>query len=158
MKNYNRESAIEYAQKWALSANPNFYHFDKIGGDCTNFISQCLLSGGGIMNYSYFNGWFYNSLNNRSASWTSVFYLQKFLLSNSSPGFSTKTKDLSELEIGDLIQLRQNPKTIFNHSLIITNITDNDIFVCAHSDDALNRPLSSYNFEEALGIHIIGIN
>lgn len=33
---YNREKAVEYAQKWALSRNPQFYDFDSLGGDCTN--------------------------------------------------------------------------------------------------------------------------
>ena len=66
---YDREKAVLYAQKWALGANPNFYHFGGIGGDCTNFVSQCLLAGEAVMNYSPL-GWFYKSLFDRSASWS----------------------------------------------------------------------------------------
>ena len=41
-KEYNREHALQYAKKWALSRNPLCYNFSGIGGDCTNFVSQCL--------------------------------------------------------------------------------------------------------------------
>ena len=50
IKEYDRTKAITYAQNWALKSNPAFYHFGGKGGDCTNFISQCLLAGGGVMN------------------------------------------------------------------------------------------------------------
>ena len=56
VKEYNRQKAIEYARKWALLANPDYYHFGGIGGDCTNYISQCLLAGGGKMNFDKING------------------------------------------------------------------------------------------------------
>lgn len=155
MKEYNRSKAVEYAEKWALSANPKFYHFGGIGGDCTNFISQCLLAGGGKMNYSQ-HGWFYVSSSNRSASWTSVQYLQQFLLSNKGAGPFAKQEKIENLQVGDLIQLRQNP-THFNHTVIITHKARGEIFVCAHSNDALNKRLSEYAYEELLGLHIIGI-
>ena len=41
-KPYDRLHALKYAQKWALERNPLFYDFADIGGDCTNFVSQCL--------------------------------------------------------------------------------------------------------------------
>ena len=37
-KPYNRERAVEYARRWALSRNPLFENFSGIGGDCTNFV------------------------------------------------------------------------------------------------------------------------
>lgn len=42
---YNREKAVEYARRWAYDRNPQYYNFDPIGGDCTNFVSQCLFAG-----------------------------------------------------------------------------------------------------------------
>ena len=156
MKNYDRESAVAYARKWALSHNPNFYHFGGIGGDCTNFISQCLLAGGGIMNYDYIKGWYYISPEKRSPSWTSVAYLQKFLLRKSGAGPMAEICRIEEVEIGDLIQLRQN-KTHFNHSLIVSDIVGGEIYVCAHSNDAKNRPLKDYRYLDLMPIHIFGI-
>ena len=50
-KAYNRDAAVAYAEKWALSRNPAFYNFSGIGGDCTNFASQCIYAGSGVMSY-----------------------------------------------------------------------------------------------------------
>ena len=156
MINYDRESAVKYARKYALEYNQKYFHFDGIGGDCTNFISQCLYAGGGRMNYDKYYGWYYIDQNNRSPSWTSVKYLERFLLSNSSPGFVIEVRPIDELKIGDIIQLRQNPDD-FNHTVIITHITHEDIYICSHSYDALDKPLSTYNYLELKGIHIVGI-
>ena len=156
MKGYDREKAVDYARKYALKYNPNYFHFDGIGGDCTNFISQCLLTGGGKMNFDKYYGWFYVDQNNRSPSWTSVKYLERFLLSDSNPGFVAEIKPINELEIGDIIQIRQNLQE-FNHTVIITKITPYEIYVCAHSNDALDKPLSEFFALELKGIHIIGL-
>lgn len=157
IKEYNRAKAVEYAKKWALSANPDFYHFGGIGGDCTNFISQCLLAGEAVMNYANPHGWFYKDSYNRSPSWTSVAQLNKFLLRMSgSSGPLGKIVSLNEVEEGDIIQLRQNP-THFNHTVIVTKVVGNEIYVCAHSNDALDRKLSSYQYFALMPIKIIGI-
>lgn len=157
MLNYNREKAVEYARKYALNYNPQYFHFDGLGGDCTNFISQCLLAGGGKMNYDKYYGWFYINQNHRAPSWSSVKYLERFLLGDNYPGFVAEIVPIEKLKVGDIIQLRQNPND-FNHTVIITKITTEEIYVCAHSNDALDKPLSLYNYFETKGIHIVGIN
>lgn len=153
---YNRQKAVEYAVTWALKRNPNYYHFGGLGGDCTNFISQCLHAGGAVMNYDKYDGWYYISINSRSPSWTGVQFFQKFLINNKKTGPYATISPIGDLEIGDIIQLRQNPYN-FNHTLIISKIENGEIFVCAHSNDALNKPLSSYYFLETLGLHIEGV-
>ena len=85
-KGYNRQSAVEYARRWALGRNPAYYDFEGIGGDCTSFVSQCLYEGSGIMNYTPVYGWYYNSLSDRTASWSGVEYLYNFLVTNTSVG------------------------------------------------------------------------
>ena len=62
---YNREKAVEYADTWAMGRNPAYYDYSNLGGDCTNFISQCLYAGGGIMNYTRDLGWYYNNVTTR---------------------------------------------------------------------------------------------
>ena len=83
---YDRTSAYEYAKKWAFGRNPAFYDFSRIGGDCTNFASQCIYAGAGIMNYTPTFGWFYKSANDRTPSWTGVEYLYNFLVNNEGAG------------------------------------------------------------------------
>ena len=54
---YNREKAVAYAHSWAYGRNPAYYNFDKIDGDCTNFVSQCIFSGErGITILRYWGG------------------------------------------------------------------------------------------------------
>ena len=78
---YNRIAAVAYARRWALDRNPAFYDFENIGGDCTNFASQCIYAGAGIMNFTPVMGWYYNSPSDRTASWSGVEYLYNFLAS-----------------------------------------------------------------------------
>ena len=61
---YNREAAVRYARRWALDRNPKYMDYDLWGGDCTNFISQCLIDGKIPMDYSGSNvlkKWYWNS-------------------------------------------------------------------------------------------------
>ena len=60
MSMYSRQKAIEYAYEFWNKRNPKFYNFDSLGGDCTNFVSQCVIYGGIKMDYSN-NGWYYIS-------------------------------------------------------------------------------------------------
>ena len=157
IKEYDRARAVDYARKWALSKNPQFGYFGGIGGDCTNFISQCLLAGGGVMNYDYINGWFFESMSHSSPSWTSVVYLQNYLLrKNNEIGPLAKIVPIDDIEIGDIIQLRQNPSH-FNHTVIVTKIMGGDIYVCAHSNDALDKPLDRFFKQAILPLHIEGV-
>ncbi|MBQ9315126.1 MAG: amidase domain-containing protein [Clostridia bacterium] len=150
---YQREKAVNYALKWALSRNPYYYNYDYLGGDCTNFISQCLFAGIPQMNYRGY-GWYYIDANNKSPSWTGVRYLYDFLISNRYEGPQGVEIQKSELEIGDIIQLSFS-NNIYGHSLIVTSIENEAIRVCAHTVDSKNRPLSTYHYEKARFIKII---
>ena len=160
---YNREKAVEYARKWALSRNPLFFDFTGTGGNCTNFVSQCIFAGCGIMNYTPTFGWYYISSEDRAPAWTGVDELYDFLTGDSSfvevngmvGPYGINAAQAREMSIGDIIQLA-NSSGEYYHSLIISGSTDNDILVCAQSDDALDRPLSTYNFASLRIIHIQG--
>jgi len=153
--NYNRDLAIAYAKKWHNKRNEHYYNFDKIGGDCTNFVSQCLYAGCRVMNYTPLLGWYYFSLNNRTPSWTGVNEFYNFLISNNSLGpFAIETnKEL--LEIGDIIELGNSTRH-FYHTVIITDIQGENIFSSSHTADSYNRFLESYNYSYLRCIHILG--
>lgn len=156
---YNRRAAVRYALNWAFARNPRFYDFSDIGGDCTNFVSQCLYAGCDEMNFSPVNGWYYINSNERSPSWTSVNYLREFLLTNKGAGVYGEEAPLSDLRRGDVVQLiDSNGK--FYHSLFITAITGpataNNIYVTAHSINVRNKRLSTYHYADTFGIKILG--
>ncbi len=156
---YNRRVAVRYALNWAFARNPRFYDFEDIGGDCTNFISQCLYAGCDVMNFSPENGWYYINSNDRAPAWTGVNFLRKFLLTNRGAGVYGEEAPLSELRRGDVIQL-VNRRGEFYHTVFVSAVigvaVPRNIFVCAHSVDARNRRLSTYNYADAVGIKILG--
>lgn len=150
---YNRALVYEYASKWAFSRNPLYYSFNNIGGDCTNFASQCIYAGCGIMNFAP-DGWYYTSVSDRSPSWTGVEFLYSFLINNRSSGPHAIESSIDKMETGDIIQLSSNGG-IFTHTLVVTHVSKlHSIFVSAHSYDAFNRPLSTYEYNDIRFIHI----
>ena len=150
---YNRILAVEYAKTYAEKRNPNFYNFDKIGGNCTNFASQCLYAGLPIMNYSP-TGWYYNSVNDRSPAWTDVRLFYDFIVNNEGVGPYGTLCEINEVEIGDFIQLKNHTKWF--HSLVVCAIMPEDILICSNSFNSLLRPLSSYYFQQLRCIKILG--
>ena len=155
-REYNREAAIAYAKKWAYGRNPAFYDFSRIGGDCTNFASQCIFAGAGIMNYTPVTGWFYRSANDRTASWTGVEYLYNFLTQNEGAGPYAEEVPLFELQIGDIVQLGRATGD-FYHSPVVVGFNRGEILVAAHTFDVYGKRLSSYTFERSRGIHILKV-
>lgn len=156
---YNRRAAVRYALDWAFARNPRFYDFEDIGGDCTNYVSQCLYAGCGVMNFSPENGWYYINSNDRAPAWTGVNFLREFLLTNRGAGVYGEEAPLSELRRGDIIQL-VNRRGEFYHTVFVSAVlgaaVPRNIYVCAHSIDARNKRLSTYNYTDAAGIKILG--
>lgn len=152
---YNREAAVAYARKWALKRNPAYYDFEKIGGDCTNFASQCIYAGGQTMNFTPILGWYYRSSSDRSASWSGVEYLYNFLVNNKAIGPFAHSVMQSEAKPGDIVQLGRHDGD-FYHSPVITAVKPT-ILVAAHSFDALDKPLYLYTYEVVRFLHIDGI-
>lgn len=152
---YNRDAAVRYARRWALGRNPAYYNFDDLGGDCTNFASQCIFAGAQVMNFTPVMGWYYRSVSDRTPSWTGVEYLYNFLVNNQSEGPYARIVSQREIEVGDIVQLgRRNGD--FYHTPVIVAVRPR-ILVAAHTDDALDRPLASYNFATARFLHIEGV-
>lgn len=153
---YDRESAVSYAEKWALSRNPAFLNFDKLGGDCTNFASQCVYAGSGIMNPTKMLGWYYHSSHDRTPSWTGVPYLYNFLIGNKGVGPYAVETDEQGVEPGDIVQLG-NADGRFYHSPVIIRKEGGTLYLAAHTDDAYMRPLSTYMYARARFLHIAGV-
>ena len=159
--NYNREAAIAYAREWALSRNPRFYDFEEVGGDCTNFASQCLYAGVGVMNFTPDTGWYYRSQSNRAAAWTSAEHFGRFMTTNEGRGPYGRFVPLYEAVKGDFIQLSFGDN-IYSHTLIVLEAGDvpmpENILIAAHTYDSLDRPLDTYFYKELRTIHIEGVN
>ncbi len=161
---YNRARAVEYAQRWALSRNPLFYDFTGGGGNCTNFVSQAVLAGSLVMNPTETFGWYYRNVSDRAPAWTGVREFYEFMVGigdfspkNTRIGPFANEVGRERVEVGDVVQLA-NSSGVFYHSLLVTGFRDGDILIAAQSNDALNRPLSTYNYATARFLHVEGVN
>lgn len=158
---YDREAAVLYAHEWAYGRNPRFYDYENLGGDCTNFASQCLYAGGGVMNYTPELGWYYIDANQKAPAWTGVIYFYNFLTrSGRWTGPVGREVSLQEIQPGDFIQLSFDGKE-FQHTPIVVQANQpqspENILLAAHSFDADNRPLSTYSYQAIRFLHIEGI-
>lgn len=145
---------INYARKWAFSRNPAYYDFESIGGDCTNFVSQCLYAGGAVMNFTRDTGWYYRSLHDRAAAWTSVEYFYQFIVNNISVGPFGKTVVVRQVSAGDVIQLGTDGR--FHHSLLVIGVRGGVPYVAAHTSDVYHAPLTVYRYDELRCLKILG--
>ena len=161
IKEYDRQAVIEYAKKWAYRRNPDYYNFNNLGGDCTNFASQCVFAGASVMNYTPTFGWYYRGSNNRTASWTGVEYLYNFLTGNSKgigngAGPFAEEVTTDKIEIGDIIQLGRATGD-FYHSPVVVGFSNGVPLIAAHSYDVYGIPINSFTFEQIRYIHILGV-
>lgn len=116
---YRRRAAVQYAHMWAYGRNPQFYDYEELGGDCTNFASQCLYAGSGVMNFTPTFGWYYLNANEKAPAWTGVPYLWNFLTRTAeSVGPVAVPCSLYELRPGDLVQLRFRGEE-FQHTPVV---------------------------------------
>lgn len=160
---YDRAAVVAYARKWAFSRNPQYYNFDGLGGDCTNFASQCLFAGAPIQNETPIFGWFYRSLQNRAPAWTGVEFFYRFLIDNAKEGgvgdgrgpFAQEI-DFSELQIGDFVQFGRMTGD-FYHTPVIVGFSNGVPLVAAHSNDAFNRPITTYQYAQIRCLRILGV-
>ena len=158
---YHRRAAVAYAHRWAFQRNPAFYDYEDIGGDCTNFASQCLYAGSGVMDFTPDFGWYYLNANDKAPAWTGVEYFYRYLTRQiPTPGPAAQSVRLRQLVPGDFVQLNANGGA-FTHTAIVVQIlgeaTPRHTLVASHSYDTDYRPLSTYSFRSARFLHITGV-
>jgi len=157
---YDRAAAVAYAHRWAFGRNPNYYDYEELGGDCTNYASQCLYTGVGVMNYTPTFGWYYLTPNNKAPAWTGVEYFRNFLVRGEiTPGPFAQETTLEGILPGDFLQFNFKGD-VFSHTPIVVAIgsppTPENTFVAAHSYDADYRPLNTYVYQAIRYLHILG--
>jgi hypothetical protein len=150
---YIRYAAVRYATKWALSRNPAYKNFSAAaggGGDCSNFVSQCLAAGGWQMipgGKRDADAWYCDDNDgDNSNTWSSAQWLYWFL--DRSPR-TTALDDKDDLALGDIVMLQGPGFSHPDHAMMVTWITGvctpegerKQICLSYHSTDKLNNPL-----------------
>ena len=125
---YNREKAVEYARKYALLPNTkDWKNYEAYGGDCTNFVSQCLFAGGIPFDHQgkyVTQKWYWYSDQYRTPSFTSADALKTYMLSNDGFGLVAQVGDMQSMKIGDIVQLGDLEKT--THSMLVVGLVKED--------------------------------
>lgn len=121
---YDREKAVEYAKKYALTPNTKEWkNYEAYGGDCTNFISQALFAGGIPFDHQGLDvtkKWYWYSDQYRTPSFTSANALKDYMLGNEGFGLVATLGDMQSMQLGDIVQLGDFNKT--THSMIVVGI------------------------------------
>ncbi|SCP97788.1 amidase domain-containing protein [Anaerobium acetethylicum] len=158
---YNRNAAQSYAYTYVLSPNSSYVNFESMGGNCTNFTSQCLRAGGIPFDEIGGHQWYYYNSTNRAPAWTSANYFRTYYKNNvgssSIKGIKAVTSDFASMRLGDLVQLVSSGTA--SHSMFISSpIYDNwgsddpwkykyDVGICQNSTSVAGRqkniPLST---------------
>lgn len=148
----DRNEMVTYAHNNANTRPSQWGNFDDNGGDCTNFVSQVIYAGSnGVMDSSGDLQWYYNSYNDRAASWTSVSSLFNYLTRNTGRGpqgeLATTSMFYYGMQVGDIIQIDFNSDGTFAHSTTIVRFQagfPTGTLVAAHTSDADNKSINDY--------------
>ncbi len=154
---YDRVAAVAYARQWAYRRNTAYLDFELIGGDCTNYASQVLHAGGMPMDNTPVYGWYYLDATRRTASWTGVEYLYRFLLGVDTGSPRARIVPLEAVRPGDIVQLAFTGEQ-FQHSPVVVaaeGAVPEQIFVAAHTADAYYRPLSTYAYSALRAMQVL---
>ena len=106
-------------------------------------------------------GWYYINANDKAPAWTGVEYLYNFLTRRTpSAGPFAGEVPPERIQPGDIVQLSFDGAG-WQHSPVVVAAdrprSYADILVAAHSFDADDRPLSTYEFVRARFLHIGGV-
>jgi hypothetical protein len=77
------------------------------------------------------------------------------MIENTGVGPFGRVAASDELEVGDVIQLGREAD-VYYHTLLVVGFDGEDLLVAAQTDNAYARPLSTYTYDYARYIKILG--
>ena len=160
---YDREAAAAYAREWAGERNPRWQAYDGAGGNCMNYVSQCLFASGIPMDQSGNAQWYWYSDGNRAPAWTGVDSFRVYAQDNSGYGLSALVGAAYNTgETGDVILMSTNEN--YHHAVIISQAVQNDegetvdYLICSNTGNYRDFPASAYVYAEQELVRIAGWN
>ena len=174
---YDREAAVAYSYTWtdkeSVVRNTDKYSdYSGFGGNCQNFVSQCLHESGIPMDWTgtYDNQWkwFDDELNyqetasGRVPAWSDTYQFYNYCRSNTDVLVAETDANLYTGEPGDIIQYSVKGYTY--HSVIIVDVIKDtkgnviDYLVNSNTSDKVNFPMSAYGYSDMRMIKVIGYN
>lgn len=138
---YSWQKAVAYASKYWSSYNSAYPNYNPCGGDCANFVSQCLRAGGETTDGTWYtyrgSGCIRSSSNCGSTAWVNNWGLRNWTL-NKRRG--RVVSNIWQLGRGDIVNYDWTGNGVFDHVAIITNSAS--MLVSAHNTNHYNVPWS----------------
>lgn len=161
LSGYSASDAADYAVKWGEDHNSVYPNYNLSGGDCTNFVSQCIYAGGLAMNGSsasvgtvdstskWYCIYIKSTLGVRkyaiTTSWIRVSDFNTYLGSLVSKSTKTTLSSLiSSCSAGDVVQLADKTTGTPYHSIIINAKNSTTAYFCGHSKNRSNADVKDY--------------
>ena len=121
--NYTPSAAAAYALTYAYNYNSNYTSYKGKGGDCANFVSQCLYNGG----ITKTSKWYPDSY-----QWINCGGLKTFLCDTLGCTYISQPS-ASQISIGDVMYYNNG-----SHVCIVSTIENGTPKVCGHTTDTKN--------------------
>lgn len=125
---YSWRKAVAYADKYWRHYNPAYPNYSSRGGDCANFVSQCLRAGGETTDRTWRVG---------SVAWVNNWGLRNWLMRTHR---GRAVSSINRLGRGDIVNYDWTGNGTFDHVAIITN--SRYMLVTQHSTNRHNVPWS----------------
>lgn len=168
---YDRDAALTYVLKYVTTRNPDWPKFDDGGGNCQNYASQMLYTGGIPMDITGSQQWKYysspidtsNSKTGRSASWAHVGSFYNYARYNTGFGLCSKV-DVNPYyaEAGDVGQVGY--ADMWNHTVVVVGTVKDkngkviDVLLNSNTVNLENYPLTAYVYPKSRIIKVFGWN
>jgi hypothetical protein len=151
----SRTNAVNYAKAVCRSYNSSYCNFNPCGGDCANFVSQCLFNGGQTKDDSWktYSGKCGkpdcpagSSANAGTDTWANNRMLRDHFINKRK---AVAKPDIFGIGAGDIVNYVTRGYTDWNHVTIVTESAGGTSggLICSHNPDLCNAPwiLSNYS-------------
>ena len=125
---YDRKAALDYAKKYCRSYNSAYNNYKGKGGDCANFVSQCLKAGGLKINNC--GGWL-----DSKGCLPAVDDLKACLQKK---GWHHSTKKPDGFKAGHVLF-----STTHSHAMLASYVSGNKIRVYGHTNDRCDEDVGN---------------
>ena len=160
---YDRAAAEQYMRQYDHQRNDRWYAYDDVGGNCMNFGSQVLLTGGIPMDEEGGSKWFWRGQNDLDLSWINVGRFYSYARENRGYGLVADTEaNYYTGGVGDILIL--GPDGGHNHTTVISGIVRNelgetvDYLLCSNTTNYTDFPAGAYYYTSHRLIKIYGWN
>ncbi|WP_134738061.1 amidase domain-containing protein [Nocardioides sp. 503] len=138
---YDWQAAVNYAASYWSSYNANYAVYNSCGGDCANFVSQCLFRGDQKPDGSGYWRRYNGSACGYSNRWCGTDrWVNNWLLRNwtINQGRGLVSPGIGGLGYGDIVNYDWDQNGTYQHVSIVTDPVNN--LVTAHNNDHYNVP------------------